>query len=149
MIIWESFFLISGTGTESTEKFGWWQIMRKNCSIDKKYNVVIIWDIFIFILHELLWTDFVMSFWSENRSSASKTGLGPTSQNFLEPWLWVLMRRASHRWTWLLTIMLCFFFLFFIWVLWPFHEYFTYIESIVHQRWAKTGEPREKPPDHL
>ena len=30
----------------------------------------------------------------------------------------------------------------------PFQEYFTYIEPIVHQRWAKTGEPREKPPDH-
>ena len=24
--------------------------------------------------------------------------------------------------------------------LWPFQEYFTYIEPIVHQRWAKTGE---------
>ena len=23
----------------------------------------------------------------------------------------------------------------------PFQEYFTYIELIVHQRWAKTGEP--------
>ena len=30
----------------------------------------------------------------------------------------------------------------------PFQEYFTYIEPIVHQRWAKTGEPGEKPPDH-
>ena len=39
-------------------------------------------------------------------------------------------------------------FFFFIWVLRPFQEYFTYIERIVHQRWAKTGEPREKPPDH-
>ena len=29
-----------------------------------------------------------------------------------------------------------------------FQEYFTYIEPIVHQRWAKTGEPGEKPPDH-
>ena len=37
---------------------------------------------------------------------------------------------------------------FFIWVLRPFQEYFTYIEPIVHQRWAKTGEPGEKPPDH-
>ena len=27
-------------------------------------------------------------------------------------------------------------------------EYFTYIELGVHQRWAKTGEPGEKPPDH-
>ena len=40
------------------------------------------------------------------------------------------------------------FFFFFIWVLRPFQEYFTYIEPIVHQRWAKTGEPGEKPPDH-
>ena len=31
---------------------------------------------------------------------------------------------------------------------WPFQEYFTYVEPISHQRWAKTGEPREKPPDH-
>ena len=38
--------------------------------------------------------------------------------------------------------------LFFIWVLRPFQEYFTYIEPTVHQRWAKTGEPVEKPPDH-
>ena len=30
----------------------------------------------------------------------------------------------------------------------PFQDYFTYIEPIVHQRWAKTGEPGEKPPDH-
>ena len=36
-----------------------------------------------------------------------------------------------------------------IWVLWPFQEYFTYIEPIVHQKWAKTREPREKLPDHL
>ena len=42
----------------------------------------------------------------------------------------------------------CFFF-FLIWVLRPFQEYFTYIEPIVHRRWAKTGEPGEKPPDHL
>ena len=41
-----------------------------------------------------------------------------------------------------------FFFLFLIWVLRPFQEYFTYIEPIVHRRWAKTGEPGEKPPDH-
>ena len=34
-----------------------------------------------------------------------------------------------------------------IWVLWPFQEYFTYIELIVNQRWAKTGVPREKAPD--
>ena len=26
--------------------------------------------------------------------------------------------------------------------------HYTYIEPIVHQRWAKTGEPGEKPPDH-
>ena len=38
-----------------------------------------------------------------------------------------------------------FFFFFLIWVLRPFQEYFTYIEPIVHRRWAKTGE---KPPDH-
>ena len=41
-----------------------------------------------------------------------------------------------------------FFFFFLIWVLQPFQEYFTYIELIVHQRWAKTREPGEKPPDH-
>ena len=29
-----------------------------------------------------------------------------------------------------------------------FQEYFAYIKPIVHQRWAKTGEPVEKPPDH-
>ena len=34
---------------------------------------------------------------------------------------------------------------FLTWVLRPFQEYFTYIEPIVHQRWAKTGEPGEKP----
>ena len=34
-----------------------------------------------------------------------------------------------------------------IWVLRPFQEYFTYIEHIVIQRWAKTGVPGEKPPD--
>ena len=34
-----------------------------------------------------------------------------------------------------------FIFYFFIWVLWLFQEYFTYIEPIVHQRWAKTGKP--------
>ena len=28
-----------------------------------------------------------------------------------------------------------------------FQEYWTYIESIVNQRWAKTGVPGEKPPD--
>ena len=41
-----------------------------------------------------------------------------------------------------------FFCFFLIWVLRPFQEYFTYIEPIVHRRWAKTGEPGEKPPDH-
>ena len=41
-----------------------------------------------------------------------------------------------------------FFFFFLIWVLRPFQEYFTYIEPIVHRRWAKTGVPGEKPPDH-
>ena len=30
---------------------------------------------------------------------------------------------------------------FFIWVLWPFQEYFTYIEPIIHQRWVKAREP--------
>ena len=42
-----------------------------------------------------------------------------------------------------------FFFFFFIWVLQPFQEYFAYIAPVVHQRWLKTGESREKPPDHL
>ena len=37
--------------------------------------------------------------------------------------------------------------LFFIWVLRPFQEYFAYIEPMVHQRWAKTGEPGGK--NHL
>ena len=40
------------------------------------------------------------------------------------------------------------FLFFFIWFLWPFQEYFTYIEPIVHQRWTKTGGAREKTPDH-
>ena len=35
-------------------------------------------------------------------------------------------------------------FFYFIWVLRPFQEYFTYIEPMVHPRWVKTGEPREK-----
>ena len=37
-----------------------------------------------------------------------------------------------------------------IWVLRSFQEHFTYacIEPIVNQRWAKTGVPGEKPPDH-
>ena len=44
---------------------------------------------------------------------------------------------------------------FLIWVLWPFQEYFTYIELIILQRRAKTGdlgkngEPGEKKPDNL
>ena len=42
----------------------------------------------------------------------------------------------------------CVFFLL-IWVLWPFQEYFAYIKPIFHQRWVKTGEPGEKPHDHL
>ena len=40
-----------------------------------------------------------------------------------------------------------FLFFFLFWVLRPFQEYFTYIEPIIHQRWA-TEEPEEKPPDH-
>ena len=36
-----------------------------------------------------------------------------------------------------------------IWVLRPFQENFSYIEPTVNQRWAKTGGPREKPPDLL
>ena len=36
---------------------------------------------------------------------------------------------------------------FFYFVFTVFQEYFTYIEPILHQRWAKTGEPVEKPPD--
>ena len=31
-----------------------------------------------------------------------------------------------------------------IWVLQPFQEYFTYIEPMVNQRWAKTRVPRRK-----
>ena len=34
-----------------------------------------------------------------------------------------------------------------IWVLRPFQEYFSYIQPIVHQRWAKTRGPRGK--NHL
>ena len=41
------------------------------------------------------------------------------------------------------------FFFFFIWVLRPFQEYFTYIQLIIHQRWAKTREPVEKQPDRV
>ena len=41
-----------------------------------------------------------------------------------------------------------FLFFFFIWVLRPFQEYFTYVKPIVHQTCAKTGESGEKPPDH-
>ena len=48
----------------------------------------------------------------------------------------------------LLLLLFIYFFFFLIWVLRPFQEYFTYIEPIVHRRWAKTGEPGEKPPDH-
>ena len=54
-----------------------------------------------------------------------------------------MKRRAKH-----MNCNFFFFFFFFIWVLRPFQEYFTYIEPIVHRRWAKTGEPGEKPPDH-
>ena len=46
----------------------------------------------------------------------------------------------------------CFFFLFGIWVLWPFQEYCTYIEPIVHQTLKggrKQENPGENPPDHL
>ena len=32
---------------------------------------------------------------------------------------------------------------FFIWVLQPFQEYFTYIEPVIHQMWVKTREHRE------
>ena len=42
------------------------------------------------------------------------------------------------------TVIFFFFFLFLIWVLRPFQEYFTCIKPIVHQRWAKTGEPGGK-----
>ena len=34
---------------------------------------------------------------------------------------------------------------FFIWVLLPIQEYFTYFELIIHQRQAKNGEPGEIP----
>ena len=43
--------------------------------------------------------------------------------------------------------MAIFFFLFLIWFLRPYQEYFTYIKTIVHERWAKIGEPGEKPPE--
>ena len=56
------------------------------------------------------------------------------------------MLRLDHVDEWQISNF--FFFFFFIWVLRPFQEYFTYIQPIVHRRWAKTGEPGEKPPDH-
>ena len=40
-----------------------------------------------------------------------------------------------------------FLFCFLIRVLLRIQEYFTYTELTVHQRWAKIGEPGEKPPD--
>ena len=57
--------------------------------------------------------------------------------------LWVYLVEAPHR-----GEIIFFFFFFLIWVLRPFQEYFTYIEPIVHRRWAKTRVPGEKPPDH-
>ena len=40
-----------------------------------------------------------------------------------------------------------FFFFFFLFLFFaPVEDYFTYIEPIIHQRWAKTGEPGEEPP---
>ena len=39
--------------------------------------------------------------------------------------------------------------IYFIWVLRRFQDYFIYTESIIYQRWAKTREPGDKPPDHL
>ena len=45
----------------------------------------------------------------------------------------------------ILFYLFCFFF---IRVLWPFQEYFTNMEPIIHERWANTGEPGKKPPDH-
>ena len=64
--------------------------------------------------------------------------------------------------TWIMLIKICYIvpwwpswlsdqiaFIFLIWVLGSFQECFTHIELIVHQRWAKTRELSEKPPDHL
>ena len=48
----------------------------------------------------------------------------------------------------LFYLLLLLFFFFLISVLQPFQEYFTYIEPIIYQKWVKTGEPGEKPPDH-
>ena len=45
----------------------------------------------------------------------------------------------------MLTVVHLFIHLFFF--IFVFQEYFSYIESIVEQRWAKTGVPGEKPPD--
>ena len=58
-----------------------------------------------------------------------------------------LLRSLGHNKTMLQSAFTVNFF-FLIWVLQPFQEYFTYIEPIVHQRWAKTEEPGEKLPDH-
>ena len=72
-------------------------------------------------------------------------------------WVWKLMEALlSGYWrrklTWLYAkvkqslkmyvVKHLFFFL--IWVLRPFQEYFTYIEPIVHQRWAKNRRTRRK-----
>ena len=61
-----------------------------------------------------------------------------------------LLKWTLYSVNFILTFFFFFFFFFFflIWVLRPFQEYFTYIEPIVYRRWAKTGVPGEKPPDH-
>ena len=81
----------------------------------------------------------------------------PREMTLTKKYLPMISLRATHKGkdmpqlgkyyaNWSVCIYFSFFFL--IWVLWPFQEYFTYIEPIVHQRWVKTGEPGEKPPDH-
>ena len=77
---------------------------------------------------------------------------------FLNVYLWAGPGRAGLGWVGLGWVglglelnsqentiqVILFFCFFFIWILWPFQEYFSYIEWTVHQRWAKTGEPMVK-----
>ena len=51
--------------------------------------------------------------------------------------------QSEHTWDIYCTCTNIFFFFFLIWVLWPFQEYFTYIEPIVHRRWRKPENPEK------
>ena len=79
----------------------------------------------------------------------AKNDKGPLLKQYFSEFIQKLIRSFNYRNQSIPQIFFFFFFFFFlIWVLRPFQEYFTYIEPIVHRRWAKTGEPGEKPPDH-